>query len=152
MGNDAFSVDRPRRTTGRAVSPGRATIEARLALYTDYAAIMAEQETALEARDIERFTELNATRKSIEAAVEALPTEVGLHQDAETVRTVQQAVETLQSVATRQKRLEVRLKALRAELKEEVGTVEHRRGAARSYLEDEALGAVEQLRRIDVRS
>ncbi len=130
----------------------RAVLEERLVLYARYAAVMAEQEVALEAGNVDEFTSLNAARNEIEAQVETLTLDPRMVPDAEALERVHKAVDALQSVQSRQIRMEEKLKELRSEVSDEIRDVRSRKLPLRVYLQDPGRGAVEQPRRIDVKS
>ena len=128
-------------------SQTRALIEQKLALYQRYAVVVEEQTTALEEGDLDRFSELNVTRRTIEAEVEAVALSPHLFPDGESLEAIKQAVATLTTVKARQERLEGRLKEMRRQVRDEIGDVGVRRRELRSYL-----SGGESQSRIDVRS
>ena len=125
----------------------RSKIEQRLALYRRYASVVDEQELALDEGDLDRFSELNVTRRSIEVEVEAVHISPELAPDPETLEAIGRAVDSLRSVEAQQRRVESKLKAMRQSVSDQIGELAGRKGGARSYLQ-----AAGRPARIDVRS
>jgi len=125
----------------------RSRIEQRLALYRRYASVIGEQESALDEGDLDRFSELNVARRSIEAEVEAIHWSPEITPDQETLDAIGRAVDSLRSVEARQRQLELKLKNMRQEVGAQIGDLAGRKGGLRSYLQEAAGPA-----RIDVRS
>ena len=118
--------------------PTRSALEQRLELYRRYASVVDEQESALEDGDLDRFSELNITRRAIEAEVDAVHFSPEVVPDRATLDAVEKAIDMLQGLESRQKRMEDRLRTMRDGVGKEIGQVADRRSKLRTYLESAA--------------
>ncbi|MGI9628901.1 MAG: hypothetical protein ACR2QM_18855 [Longimicrobiales bacterium] len=115
-------------------TPSRNPIHERLALYRRYASVVDEQEVALDSGDLDRFSELNLTRRAIEAEVESVQSAPAVAPNRETMEAIERAVDTLRSLEVRQQRMESKLKAMRKHVGDQIAGVGDRRGGLKSYL------------------
>ncbi len=118
--------------------PGPSALVQRLALYRRYASVVDEQESALLAGDLDRFSELNLTRRSIEAEVEAARLPPEIPHSAEALRLIEEAVDAVRAADMRHARIQERLSSMRGEVAGEIRQVRNRKGNLRAYLQEAA--------------
>lgn len=106
----------------------------RLALYRRYATVVGAQGAALEAGDLDRFSELNITRRSIEAEVDAIRADASVGLNPETVHLVAEAADALRRAQAGHRQIEERLRGMKDEARRQITGTEARKDGLRRYL------------------
>lgn len=117
------------RHLGRA---GKELARERLSAYMRYAELVAEQEAALEAGEVERFEELSRTVETVRVQIGAprAPSEV------QEVEEAHAAADALRDALAANKRIQARLAELRNENAGRIRNVSRRNPQARRYAEE----------------
>jgi hypothetical protein len=135
------------------VKAGRELARERLALYTRYAGLVARQESALDAEDMEAFETFGeelATLRSVIGAMPAAPSHLEEDPEAAEGAFVRQATEVLRATLARTERIQSRLAGMRAQQGADIRRFNRNRPLAQTY----AAGvepAVGVARRLDVK-
>jgi len=131
---------------GRYVKAGDALAHERLEQYRRHAHLVAEQEAALEADDLDRFEALGERIERLQREIGPTQVAAGFAPDDEAF--AREATEILEATLARSARLKSRLQALRDESAEDIRDHRERRPMARRYV---AEGGSTRSTRLDVK-
>jgi hypothetical protein len=115
----------------------------RLEVYSRYAAVVRAQEEAIQAGDLERFTELGEVRQGLQEELDADSSGEDLEEalgSPEGRALMEQVRTSLQSALARDQRIRKALGGLRGDLAGSLRSMESRRGQVGSYLELQEVG------------
>ena len=125
----------------RLVSAGDALARKRLDAYRRYAELVAEQEAALEAEDMDRFEALQAAAAELQAGLgltASLAPDGRTDSEVASEAFVHRATQILRSTLDRSERIQARLKAMRREAGEDIRNLTKGRRNARTYMGSDA--------------
>ena len=112
---------------------GAAQATERLVLYRRYADLVAAQEAALDANDLDGFQSLGRELESLRAAIGAAGPPVDGSEDQGGAARARQAADLLRAALVRTRRIQTRLDAMKREQATEIRTLSRRRPHLRTY-------------------
>ena len=115
---------------------GNAQIRRRLEAYVEYADLLAQQEEAAEAEDLQRFERISVRLDELEALLKGLPAAPPATPDEapETAQLRDETAAALEQATRVQQRLAATLRARRDDTRNEIRSLDGRTGQVRSYL------------------
>ena len=116
---------------------GAALLRRRLQGYVEYAELLAEQEQAADAGDLERFEDLGKRLDELQAALGGLPSasQVQDTEDPETQELLTETTRVLEQASQVQQRIAATLRIRRNQTRDELRALEGRSDQVRSYID-----------------